>query len=108
MDRFHDRRIDEFGRLVLHDELRQKLRLEAGDKVSFTHVDTIVILQRVTDKSRPGGETCTLNDFGMITIPRELMDNIGWKMADKIALHHTDNIIILQKAKDKFVQRLSF
>ena len=44
MEQYSTRKIDELGRLVLHSELRSKLNLEAGSKVSLTHVDTIFIL----------------------------------------------------------------
>jgi len=99
MERYSSRTIDELGRLVLHGELRKLLGLETGDKVSLTLVDSIVILQKSDDDSKLNSVVCQVSDLGMIDIPREARQRLGWDTKDKIALYHTGNIIILKSAE---------
>ena len=100
MERFSARVIDELGRYMLHHELRRKLCLEKGNKLLLTHVDTIVVIQRVTEEAMPGHMICEIDDLGTITLPSELRNSLHWKEADKISTYHVDNLIILTKARD--------
>ena len=98
MERFSSRTLDELGRLVLHSELRQMLGLDTGDKVSLTLVGTIVILQCTEGDIEPGYAVSQVSDLGVIDLPREYRETLGWKEKDKIALYHTDNVVILKAA----------
>ena len=98
MERYNSRTIDELGRLSLHSELRQKLGLQAGNKICLKQIDTIVVLQRAENATEPGSIICQVSDIGMIDLPIELRKTLGWKEKTKIALYHTDNLIILKSA----------
>ena len=98
MERYSARSIDQNGRFMLHNELRRKLCLTTGDTLSLKHIDTIIIMQRMTEESISGDILCEIDNLGIITLPSELRNNLGWKIEDKIALYHTDNIVILKKA----------
>ena len=94
MERYSTRTLDEMGRLVLHSELRERLNLDAGTKVSLTLVGTIIALQRIEGNIKPE-HSSQINDLGMLELPREHRQTLGWKEKDKIALYHTGNMIIL-------------
>ena len=96
MERYSSRTVDELNRLVLHSELRNKLGLNTGDKVSLKTLDTIVILRKLEGDSDCA--VCQIDELGMIELPKELRQQLGWKAKDKIALYNTDNIIILKSA----------
>jgi len=98
MERYSSRGIDELGRIVLHSELRNRLGLETGDKVSLLSVDNIVILQRAKDNPGPDYAVSQVSELGMIELPAELRQKQGWKERDRIALYNTDNLIILKLA----------
>ena len=99
MERYNSRTIDELGRLVLHTDLRQRLGLETGGKISLKHVDTIVIMQPVEDDAESDAAVCKVDELGRIVLPIELRQKLGWREKDKLALYHTDNIIILKQAE---------
>jgi len=96
MERYGPRTIDQEGRLVLHMDVRKQLGWEAGDTLSLTVIDTIVIAQRVTG----GVNTVTgqINELGAVALPSEIMQQMGWKENDKIDLYHSDNIVVLKTA----------
>ena len=96
MERYNSRTIDENGRLVLHREIRKELGIEAGDKISLMLIDTIVILRRVESDAEEDCIVCQVNDLGMISLPAEVRESLGWKERDKVAVYHTDNIVILK------------
>jgi len=96
MERYSSRTIDELGRIVLPRDTKGKLKLEPGDKLSITHVETIIILHRGSDASAP---ECTVCDLGMTELPSELRQKLGWKVKDQLALYQTDNVIILKLAE---------
>jgi len=98
MERYSARTIDEMGRIVLHSELRQKLGLETSTKVSLQAVDTIVILRKMGSESEQGCAVIQVSDLGMVELPSELRQQMGWNVADKVALYNTDNLIILKTA----------
>jgi len=91
MERFSSRTVDELGRIVLQSELRRRLELEKGDKVSLTVVDNIVILQR-TDTG-----DCEICELGMITIPADIRQNIVpfFNLLHKKSEHHSDVSLFL-------------
>jgi bifunctional DNA-binding transcriptional regulator/antitoxin component of YhaV-PrlF toxin-antitoxin module len=99
MERYSCRAIDELGRLVLHSELRKKLCLETGGKISLLLVDTVIILRRIENEPEPGCDVSQINELGVIDLPIELRQKLGWQTADKVAMYHTDNLIILKLAK---------
>lgn len=102
MERFSSRTIDELGRIVIHIDLRRLLILETGDKVSLTLVGTLVIMQRVEDCSEDAvGPVCalsTISELGMIKLPAEFRKRLGWEAKEKVALYHTDNMVIMKSA----------
>lgn len=97
MERYNSRALDEMARIVLPSELRKKLGLESGDKLSMTLVDTIIILHRDSEASATA--TCQVSDLGVIELPRELRQRLGWEVKDLIAVYHTDNVMILKRAE---------
>jgi len=98
MERYSSRTIDDIGRIVIHSELRQKLSLETGDKFSLQVVDTIVIMQRTEAEPEQGCYLSQVNELGLVELPTELRQQMGWNVKDKIALYNTDNLIILKSA----------
>ena len=98
MERFSSRTLDELGRLTLHSELREMLGLGTGDKVCLTIVGTIIVLQRAEGEIEPRCAVSQMNDLGMIELPSEHRQTLGWKEKEKIALYHTDNMVILKSA----------
>jgi len=103
MERYSSRTVDELGRLVLHSDLRQRLGLETGDSVSFTLVDTIIILQKAEDDLESACATSKVSELGMIDLPVEQRRKLGWETKDKVALYHTDNMVILKLAEKALV-----
>jgi len=71
MKRYSSRAIDEASRIVIHSELRQRLNLSAGDKISLRRVDSIVILQKA-DGGDADSFSVQVNDLGTIDLPAEL------------------------------------
>ena len=96
MERYSARTLDELGRLSLHSELRKRLGFETGDKLSLKVVDTIVILQRVDGDAGADCAVSQISDIGMFELPKEIRQTLGWNVKDKIAVYHTDNLIILK------------
>jgi len=96
MERYSSRSIDELGRFVLHSELRRKLNLNTGDKVYLTPIDTIMVLTFNETLAKSHHVICEIDDIGMIILPNELKDEMGWKTNDRLSAYHTDNIVILK------------
>jgi len=96
LERYSARTIDELGRLSVHSELRQRLGMEAGDKLSLKIVDTIIILQKMVDDTTTDCAVCAISDIGMFEVPKEIRQTLGWNVKDKIAVYHIDNILILK------------
>ena len=100
MERYSSRTIDEMGRLSLHSEIRKVLGLETGDKISLKLIGTIVILRRAESDSEKDCVVCQVSDIGMINLPVEIRQALGWKEKDKIAVYCVDNIVILKSARE--------
>ena len=98
MERYSSRGIDELNRLVLHSELRQVLGFEKGDTVSLQRIDTIVILQKTKGDLEQGCFTSQVDDLGRIVLPTELQQQMGWEVKSRVAVYHTDNMLILKSA----------
>jgi bifunctional DNA-binding transcriptional regulator/antitoxin component of YhaV-PrlF toxin-antitoxin module len=98
MERYSSRTLDEQGRIVVHSELRKSLKLETGDKFSFTLVGTIIILQKLEGEPEPNCAVSKINELGAITIPSDMRKQLGWNTKDKIAVYFTDNLLILKSA----------
>ena len=98
MERYSSRGIDELNRLVLHSEIRKILGFEEGDNVSLLRVDTIVILQKADGDLGEGYFASQVDEFGRIVLPAELQQQMGWEVKSRVAVYHTDNILILQSA----------
>ena len=92
MERYSSRQVDELGRIMLHSELRKKLGLEKGDKISLTVIDSIVVIQR-TDFG-----DCEVSELGMISIPSEIRQKFAWVKGSKIAVYNTDSLLLLKAA----------
>ena len=98
MERYSSRTIDELGRIVLHNELREKLNLSTNDKFYLKLVDTLLILQRTVDKTLEDCTTCAIDELGRVNLPNVLRKKLCWDTSDKVAVYHTDNLIILKLA----------
>ena len=101
MERYKSRGVDELGRIVLPSDLRTELNLDTEDKVSLTAVSTIVILQKAECNEDAGCYLCDVSELGMIKMPAELRQQMGWNEKDRLALYHTDNLMILKSAEKK-------
>ena len=101
MERYKSRGVDEFGRIVLPSDLRVEMNLDTGDKVSLTVVSTIAILQKAECSEDAGCYLCDVSELGMINLPAELRQQMGWEVKDRLALYHTDNLMILKSAEKK-------
>jgi len=42
--------------------------------------------------------TRTLDELGMLTIPTDIRNNMGWVAESRIAVYHTDALLILKAA----------
>ena len=92
MERYSSRKMDELGRVVLHGELRKKLGLEKGSKISLTVIDSIVVIQQ-----KDFGD-CEICDLGIISIPREIRQKFEWIAGSEVAVYHTDSLLLLKTA----------
>ena len=103
MEQYNTRKIDGLGRIVLPGAVRRKLAIKVGGKLLATPVDTIVILQHADDNAATENTTskniiCEVDHLGMVALPKEIRQTLGWKENDEVALYQTDNIIILKSA----------
>ena len=98
MERYSSRTIDELGRIVLHSELREKLSLEVDDKIYLKVVDTLLVLQKLNGCSESGCFVCQVDALGRMGLCSELLTKLSWQTGDKIAVYHTDNLLILKSA----------
>ena len=92
MERYNTRKIDDCGRIILHHDIRKKLGLEEGSRVSLTMVDTILVLQ-----PDPSG-SCEINALGLVTIPDNMCKQMSWSEESAIAFYQTDSLVILKSA----------
>jgi len=90
MERYSARKVDELGRFALHSELRKKLGLEAGVKISLTAIGSIAVIQRTNS------EGCEINELGVFTIPHEIRQRLAWAIGSEVAVYHTDLLLILK------------
>ena len=103
MERYNSRLVDELGRITIPSQLRKELEINTGDKISLTVVSTIVIMEKAArdaDATDVGigadSYICETNELGMITLPLELRQQMGWQTKDELPLYHTDNLMILK------------
>jgi len=97
MERYSAKSIDEMGRLVLHNELRKRLGLDAGQAFVLWHIGSIVILQKVNEDI---DETATkMDELGRIVLPAEMRKKLRWNVRSKIAIYYVDDrMVILKRA----------
>ena len=98
MERYSSRTIDELGRIILHSELRKKLDMATNDKFCLQHIDTLLVLQKLEIQSEEACPTCQIDELGRITLPKEFRTKLHWEASDKLAVYHTDNLLILKSA----------
>ena len=98
MERYSSRTIDELGRIVLHSELRKKLNVATNDNFCLQLVDTLLVLQKLETKSEGDCPTCQIDELGRITLPKEFRTKLHWETSNKLAVYHTDNLLILKLA----------
>jgi len=92
MERYNNRKIDDFGRIGLHASLRKHLGIEDGDKVALNAIGTIVVVQLTDDGD------CVVDALGMITIPADIQQKMSWAARSELAVYHTDSQLILKTA----------
>jgi len=98
MERFSSRGIDELGKIVLHFDIRQRLGLESGDKVSLTPIDNLINLRKAADGSEADCFASQMDHLRRIELIRELRQKFDWKEKDRVAVYNTDKIVILKSA----------
>ena len=98
MERYSFCDIDEFGGLVLHAKLRQRLQIKPGDEVSVVLVGTIIILRRIKEGLKPDCAVSKVDEAGRIFLPAELIKKLGWQKRDKLFVYHADDMLILKPA----------
>ena len=107
MERYNSRTLDELGRITIPNQLRKELEINTGDKISLTVVSTIVVMEKASGDcadatgSGTGADPyiCKANELGVITLPLELRQHMGWQERDELPLYHTDNLMILKSEK---------
>jgi len=95
MERYNSRGIDDVGRVALPGDLRHKLGLNEKYKLLLNPIGTIAVLLKTEDKPGAGKLVCILDQLGRIEIPRDVMQTLGWKITNKLAVYGTGNEIIL-------------
>jgi len=90
--------LDITGRLSIPGELRIALNIEAGSNIFLTCIDTIVAIHRAEGDAGTACAVSHINDTGMISLPAEVKKKMGWKEKARIAMYHTDKLIILKSA----------
>ncbi|MCL2576493.1 MAG: hypothetical protein FWE27_00375 [Defluviitaleaceae bacterium] len=98
MERYKTRNLDITGRLSIPGELRIALNIEAGSNIFLTCIDTIVAIHRAEGDAGTACAVSHINDTGMISLPAEVKKKMGWKEKARIAMYHTDKLIILKSA----------
>ena len=98
MERYSSRTIDELGGIVLHSELRTKLGIATNDKFCLQLVDTLLVLQKSGSTAEEDYPACQIDELGRITLPKEFRTKLHWDTSDKLAVYHTDNLLILKLA----------
>lgn len=96
MERYKSRLIDELYRIIIPGELIKELSINAMDKVSFTAISTIVILQKTEDNAEDGNFVCEVTEHGMVTLPQKLRSQMGWDVNDALSIYYTDKLMILK------------
>ena len=99
MERFSSRTIDELNRITLHSEIRKSLGVQAGDKFSLKIAYSLVVLQRLDGELESDCFVSQINDLGMMELPYELQQRLGWNEKDKVAMYLTGGMIILKLAE---------
>ena len=99
MERYNSRLVDELGRITIPSQLRKELEINTGDKISLTAVSTIVVMEKATGDAVAECHVCDVSELGMITLPLELRQQMGWQTKDELSLYHTDNLMILKSEK---------
>jgi len=96
MEKYSTRALDELNRILLPQELRDKLELGVGDRVSLDIAVNLLVLCKIP-AGLVGLETssATLNDLGMITLSRAVCNELNWKTHDKLSIYHIDKLVIL-------------
>jgi len=100
MVRFSSRAIDEMGRVVLHNDIRHKLCLEAGHKVTLIVVDNIVILQRAESDAGHDCYVSHVDDIGRIDLPAELRQKLDWQVKNRIKVYSIDKLVLMKLAEN--------
>ena len=72
MERYNSRTIDEFGRVVLHRELRDKLQLQVGDRVLLEVVSSILVMHKVSVALVGGDYSSKVEELGMVALPNKV------------------------------------
>ena len=99
MERYNSRIVDELGRISIPQQLRKELEISTGDKISLTAVSTIVVMEKVTGDGGAGRYVCDVSELGVITLPLELRQQMGWQTKNELPTYHTDSLIILKSEK---------
>jgi len=95
MERYSAKTIDEFGRIPLHNELREKLGLfeyKAKSVVTLKPLGSILILQTKMEDEYFGSE---IDDIGRLTLTKELQKTMGWQPGNKIAIYYVDDVMLI-------------
>jgi len=98
MVRYGSMTINEYYRLPLHRELREKLGLKEKSEVSLQPIGNIVILQKsnteIFTKQYFFG---SVDEIGKIELPYELMRTVGWRKKDSISVYSVDDYMLILK-----------
>jgi len=94
VERYSNRKIDETGKIVFHNTLREYLKLEKGSKITLTHVGSLLIVQC----GEYNGTVCTVNELGRFELPSEVRKTLGWTAGSVVAVYHTGTQLVLKTA----------
>jgi len=98
MERYSARVIDELRRVVLPSEIRQKLGLEVTKpEVTLQPRGNIVIMQPMKQPMDDNYVTSKVDELGRIELSDKLIQKMGWKLEDKIAVYYVDDGMAILK-----------
>jgi len=105
--------IDKFGKLPLHSELCDKLRIMRDADISLTPIGEIVILQKLDEMFGDAEYTVdrivnrivdVIGWDGNILLSKELMNTMRWDAGDKIAVYCVnEKMLILSLGSRRYV-----
>ena len=89
------------GELIVPIKLIEALGLDYQVKVSLQYTASLIILHNIPEHPKAEYHNILFDMYGIITIPKELLEKLSWYEGDKIGIYLADKkTIVLQADKD--------